>query len=83
MKLIMDDRVYTADTAVALIDEIKGEHWSCTKNTTAEEYIGIMVDTHKRMTGKVMDLSGDIEAQAIGMFEIVAKTGAWQFTKEE
>jgi len=84
MKITMDDRIYFADTAVALIDEIKGMHWGATPDTDAEGYIAIQVETAKRLWEKNLNLpEGNTEARAIAMFEAIDALGAWVFEKEE
>lgn len=80
MKLKMDGREYSAQTAVGLIDQIKGLHWQAGEGATPEEYIAVQERTYRKMTGRKMKLPRrDTEARAKAMLEAVAGTGAWIF----
>lgn len=80
LELIMDGQEYRAETAVGLVDQIKGLHWQAGENATTEEYIAVQERTYKVVRGRKMRLPrGDTEARARAMFETVAQTGAWIF----
>ena len=82
MKVIIDDREYSAATAVELIDEIKGMNWAATADTDAEGYIAIQADTLERMWERKLVLpEGNTEARAIAMFEAIDALGGWEFHK--
>lgn len=80
MKLKMDGCEYSAQTAVGLIDQIKGLHWQAGDSATPEEYIAVQERTYRKLTGRKMKLpTGDTETRAKAMLEAVAGTGAWIF----
>jgi len=84
MTVIIDERVYHGDTAVALIEEIKELNWGSNPGTDAEGYIALQASTYKTMTGKSLKLpKGDTEARAVAMFKAIAGTGAWEFKEGE
>ena len=84
MKVEINGRVYFANSAVALIDEIKGLNWSATPDTDAEGYIAIQADTMSKLWEKELILpDGDTEARAVAMFEAIAAMGGWYFEKED
>jgi len=84
MRVIIDDREYSATTAVALIDEIKDMNWAVKPDTDAEGYIAIQADTLERMWERKLVLpEGDTEARAIAMFETIDAIGGWEFHRED
>ena len=71
---------YTAETAVALINEVKGMHWRAGENATAEEYIAVQEDTYQRMTGRRIKLPDTgTEDRAAVMFRRISEIGAWKY----
>lgn len=84
MTLIMDGQEYRSETAVGLIEQIKGMHWQVGENATPEEYIVAQERTYRKMTGHKLKLPrGSTENRAKAMFETVAGTGAWTFKEGE
>lgn len=85
MRLLMagDGHEYKAETAVGLIDQIKGMHWNAGENATAEDYIKTQEDTYRRILGKEMELpDGDTEDRERAMFQKIAEdTGAWEYNE--
>lgn len=83
MKVTIDGREYRADTAVGLINEIKGMHWQAGDNATPEEYIEVQERMYRKMTRRKLRLpKGDTEARAVAMFEKLDETGAWIYSRE-
>lgn len=83
MKVTIDGREYRADTAVGLINEIKGMHWQAGDNATPEEYIAVQERTYQKMTRRKLRLpKGDTETRAMAMFEKLGETGAWIYSRE-
>ena len=87
-------RTYTADTAIDLIDKIKGDDWDAKFSTTgtaaemdaidAERYIEIKLDYKKPWNDSKIELpDGDTEARAIAMFKAIHDLGGWHFEMEE
>lgn len=78
MKLTIEGHEYTAETAVGLIEQIKGLHWHAGEETTAEEYISLQQEAYRKVTGRRMRLpDADTETRAREMFRQTAESGAW------
>ena len=84
MKVIIDGREYSAATAVALIDEIKGLRFDSEQLPDTESYIEKQQEMHMRIAGKKMVLPQcGTEERAVAMFEAIHAIGAWKFEKGE
>lgn len=80
----IDGQEYTAETAVELIEQIKGLHWHAGADATAEDYIALQEETYRKMTGRRMKLprrwqGADTETRAREMFRKVAECGGWEY----
>ena len=83
---------FTADTAVALIDEIKEMDWDIkfyrarnnNEEVDAEKYIEIKSNYKKPWSNRKLEFpDGDTETRAIAMFKQIHDLGGWQFEMEE
>lgn len=80
MRLTIGNDVYTAETAVGLIEQVKALHWHAGSAASAEDYISIQEATYRKLTGRRLKLHRrDTETRAREMFRKIAETGAWIF----
>ena len=84
MTLRLDGREYHAQSAAALIEQIKGIRWDADQLPTAESYIEEMARTYKRVTRRTLRLpKADTETRARAMLAALADIGTWDYKEEE
>lgn len=84
MTVKFDERKFSAESAIELIEIIKPIRWDAELLPTPESYIDEMARTYKFVMHRKLRLPrGSTEHRAREMFKKLAEIGIWEYIEEE